>query len=197
LSEGIVLLKKYKNKIYIKYNKENHAGYLSAIISVGFLAYLFINNFNKIQFNNKWLDDYIHSNFIKVLFIIGLIIFIVISIMNKIFYSDYNYYIDLEEKKMHLINGRWKFKTENIIKLDEIKYMVIIRSEIIVGRYGKKMDKYKIDIYDCELNAYEIFDSMNYGFTLKIANKINDILNTEILKMTDINNYEGFRKRIL
>jgi hypothetical protein len=192
-----MLLEKDGNKIYIKYYKENYIGYISGIIMTVLFGIFLITGFDKINLGNKLLDNVLHNSFIKSLFIIGVIIFIIISMLNKIFYSDYNYYIDLMENNIHLIRGKWKFKNDNIINIKNIKKIVILKTEESVNKYGKAIDLYKIDLYDNELNAYEIYDDYNYPVIVEMVKELNKIIDSEILEKIDVNDYEGFRKRIV
>jgi hypothetical protein len=192
-----MLLEKEVNKIYIKYNKENYFGYLSGIISIGIAVIFFIKYYGEINFKTRWINDLIHGTFFRTLFIIGIITFIIISIIDKLFFKDYNYYLDLQDNKIHLINGRWKFKDEVTIDFGIIRNILITKSEEMVNRYGKTVDKYKIDIYDNELNAYEILNDYDYTIIINIAKELSEILVTEIIERTDINNYEEFRRRIM
>jgi hypothetical protein len=191
-----VALRKEGNKIFIKYNKENHIGYFSKVISVGVSCGIIIGYYNRFNSKFKWLNMALQSSFIKISLIIGVIIFMIISIMDKLFYSDFNYYLDLETKKIHLINGRWKFRKEEIIDFENIKNIVIIKTQYLKTKY-KTGDMYKIDLYDRELNAYEIFDSINYNHIKKVAMKIQNTINSEIIERINVNDYEGFRKRII
>jgi hypothetical protein len=192
-----MLLEKEGNRIYIKYNKENYFGYLSGIISIGIAVIFFIKYYEEINLKTRWINDLIHGTFFRTLFIIGIITFIIISIIDKLFFKDYNYYLDLQDNKIHLINGRWKFKDEVTIDFGIIRNILITKTVEMVNRYGKTVDRYKIDIYDNELNAYEILNDYNYTIIINKAKELSEILVTEIIERTDINNYEEFRRRII
>jgi hypothetical protein len=185
------------NKIFLKQNKENHMGYITGIIAIGIFCIFLINYFKGIKFDNDILDNFIHSDFFRIIFSIIIGVFIIISILNKLFYSDYSYYINLDENNINIINGRWKFKEEYIIEFEKIKNIVIIKSNQVDYRNKTKVEIYKIDIYDNELNAYELYDSTNYEIISKIASWLQSITKKEIIEKTNIDDYEGFRKRTI
>ncbi|GHU74004.1 hypothetical protein FACS189450_14510 [Spirochaetia bacterium] len=189
-------LRKKGDIIGIKYYKENYTGYFSRIISIGIACGIIIKYYNRFNSKYEWVNMALHSNLIKALLIIGLVLFIIFSIMNTLFGSDFNYYMDLETNKIHLINGKWKFRSEEIIDFENVKSIIIRKTEYMETRY-KKGDIYKIDLYDKELNAYEIFDSINFSYIKKVANDIQKITNAEIIEMIDIINYEEFKRRII
>jgi hypothetical protein len=68
---------------------------------------------------------------------------------------------------------------------------------MVIGDDGNKIYSYQIDIYDNELNAYEIYVLQEYDMANDIANKIKQIVGVELIDWSHIENYEGFRKRIL
>jgi uncharacterized membrane protein (DUF485 family) len=191
-----MLFRKEGNKVYIKYNKENHKGYFFGIISICVFGISVIKYFENITFESNFLNEYMKSNFVRIILIIGIIVFFIVSIMNKIFYSDYEYYLDLKDENIHLVNGIWKFKEEHIINFDKIKKIVIIKTKEIIGRNENSIDIYKIDIYDESLNAYEIYNSSDYEAIQKITLWLNSIIKKEIIEKINIYDYEGFRKRI-
>jgi hypothetical protein len=190
------MFKKQDDKLYLKYKNVNYAGYISAIVSLILLCVFIIRYFDRLNSNYKWVNMFLQSGFTRILLITGIMVFILISITNILFYSNYDYHINKKTKSIHLINGRWKFREEIVIGFSQIKNIVLIRCAETAADYGKTYI-YKIDIYDNELNAYEIYDSKNYDIMNNLATGIGKIVKSEVIDRTDIENYEGFKKRIL
>jgi hypothetical protein len=132
----------------------------------------------------------------KILLIIFIIVFLLISLFDLIFYSNCDYHINNKTKTVHFITGKWKFKKEIILNFEQIKNIVLYknveRSETEDG-----ITKYKIDLYDNELNAYEIFESTNFDKISMIATGIEKVTKIKVDDCTDVENYEGYIKRIL
>jgi hypothetical protein len=217
------MLKRINNKVYIKHKNEKISGYFLAILSAGILCIGIIDYFNKITeinfenkgfsmllendyleggfikilFENKWVVLFLQSSLAKILLTIGLIIFFVIFIIKIFFTQNYDYHIDIEEKRIHLINGKWKFGKEIILDFNEIKSIIIVHFVTKEDTTNEESYEYKIDIYDIELNAYEIYDHSEYEITREIAFEIGEILNIEVIDKADVENYEGFRQRVI
>jgi len=189
------MLRKDGEKIYIKYARKDFNQYVFSIISIiisGIVIFLFLNN---IETAYKGLNIALRSNFLKIFFIIGIIIYFIISITDILFFSNYDYHINTRTKNIYLINGRWKHKKEIILNFENIKYIVLF--EYVELEEDKKYQIFKIDIYDYELNAYEIYEHKNYNIIREMALEIKKYTNIEINDRTDVENYEGFRQRIL
>jgi hypothetical protein len=188
-------MKEKENKIYIQYKRENIICSIFSFVLLIFLCVFIIINFNNFEPEDNFTNMFIQNNLIKILIITGTLIFVGIFIIRIIFYSNCDYYLDIKNKKIHLINGTWKFKNEIILEFDQIKNIVLIESAEL-GEVGK-IYTFKIDFYDNELNAYEILKNKNYDIVKNIADKISKIINVEIIDWSHIENYEGYRKRIL
>ena len=141
------------------------------------------------------MNIFLQNRLTKILLIVGIVIFLCISIFNILFYSNYDYHINIQTNTIHFINGNWKFKNEIILDFANIKNIVLIQT-VIDGEDGK-IYSYQIDIYDNELNAYEINKNNNYNEIEALSTRIGKILNAEVIDRTQTENYEGFKKRII
>jgi hypothetical protein len=178
------------DKIYIKDKSKNFIG---NILLIAFLIIFCIFTFID---KNIWLNINLNNNFAYIFMQIILILFIGVSIIDIIFYSNYLILINAKTKCINFIMGRWKFYKKINLKFDQIRDLVLINFVEMVTDYGK-VYSYKIDIYDYELNAYEIYNDQDFGKIEKIALEIAEIIGIEINDWTHIENYEGYIKRII
>jgi hypothetical protein len=202
------MLEKEGDKIYIKkYRKNKFITYFFIIVSIIIMVILCISiftyDFNKgISLGNIVLKidfglfhSLLQNNFTKIILSICVISFIGIFIMNNLFYGDCDYYINIVTRKIHYLDGNWKFRKEIILEFEKIKSIILI--ENMEMQEGGKSYSYQIDIYDNELNAYKINVFSDYDMANKIAKKIGEIMGKEVIDWTHIENYEGYIKRII
>jgi len=189
------MLEKDGEITYIKYKDVNYLKNVFSIISLIILCFFVSMFFSKIESEYVWLNIVLQSYLAKIILITGIIIFLGISIPDILFYSNYDYHINIKTKKIHLINGRRKYKKEIILDFEQIKNIVLFKC-VNTGE-GRDIYTFKIDIYDNELNAYEIYESKMYVMVKKIALEIEKITKIKMIDRTDIDNYEGFIKRLL
>jgi len=203
-----MMLEKERNKIYIeKHRKNTFIMYFFTVVSViimiiicflifthDFTQRISIGNF-VINIDPGLLNYFLQNNFMKAVLSICVISIFMIFIINNLFYGDCDYYIDIVARKVYYINGRWKFKREIIVEFENIKNIVLIEN-MERGESGN-IYSYQIDIYDNELNAYKIYVLHNYDMANNIANRIGKIIGVEVIDWSHVENYEGYRKRIL
>jgi hypothetical protein len=138
---------------------------------------------------------FLQNNFMKAVLSICIISAFVIFNINNLFYGDCDYYMDTAARKVCYVNGKWKFKKEIIVEFENIKNIVLI--ENMERGEGGNIYSYQIDIYDNELNAYKIYDFNKYDMADNIAKKIAKITGVEVIDWSHVENYEGYRKRII
>jgi hypothetical protein len=205
-----MILEKEGNKLYIK--KHRKSKFIVSFFTI-FLMFIMVilcliiftydNNKNELHIGvfifkiDFGLFNYLLQNdFGKIILTICVICIFGLYIINYLFSGNCDYYIDVIERKIYYLDGKWKFKRTIIIDFENIKNIVLIEN-MIIGYEGKKIYSYRIDIYDNELNAYEIYVFKDYDTANNIANKIGKIIGIEVNDWSHIENYEGFRKRIL
>ena len=190
------MLHRKDDKIYIKQkSKTPIVNTLLLVFLIIFCIFTFFNT-NDIDSKNKWLNMDLDNNFVRIFMQIVLILLIGISILEIIFYNNYVIFINTKMKCFNFTIGRWKFSKKIILNFNQIKNLVLIKRMEMVADYGK-VYSYKIDIYDYELNAYEIYDDKDFDKIEKIALEIAEIVEIEINDWTHIENYEGYIKRII
>jgi heme/copper-type cytochrome/quinol oxidase subunit 2 len=192
----MVFLQK-NDTIYIKRKSLFWVGNIFLIILL--LAFIFVYGFfenNEISSKNNWWNINVHDSTIRIFIIIFIIMYIVFLIMNIIYYSNYYCYININEKNIYFINGRWKFTNKITLNFNQVKCIILLQNVCTEGEGGNRYS-YKIDIYDIELNAYELFEDTKYETTNKIAIKISEILDADVIDWTHVENYEGYKKRIV
>ena len=189
------MLTKDGDIIYIKRFHKSFWDYTFSILLTILLCVFAIFIFNNYKSDYKPVNIVLQSTFLKILMIIGILIFLRIKITDILFYSNYDYHINIKTKRIYLKNGRWKYKKEIILDFAQIKYILLL--EYVEEIEGRKNYIFKIDIYDNELNAYEIYESISCDIIAKVALDIKKYTNIEILDKTDTENYEGYRQRIL
>ena len=121
-------------------------------------------------------------------------VFVIFNI-NNLFYGGCDYYMDIVTRKICYVNGKWKFKREIIVEFENIKNIVLIENMKRVE--GGIIYSYQIDIYDNELNAYKINVFHDYDTANIIAKKIAKTIGVEVIDWSHVENYEGYRKRII
>ena len=180
-------LEKKGSKIYFNYQKESTPlGYFLSVagaMTVAILICLYI-----------WSKEEINS-FIKIILSCCVIVFMILSVLNNIFFSNYDYHINLITRKIIFSNGRLKHKKEIVLDFEQIKNIVLI--EKMENTEGGAFYWYQIDIYDNDLNAYKICSDTDHDKINKVALEIKNIIEAEIVDWTHIENYEGFRKRLI
>jgi hypothetical protein len=204
-----MILEKEGNRIYIEKNRKNifttwFFTIISIVIMILLCIIIFTYNANKEKYIGTFyfkidfglLNSLLQNNFGKTVLAICVISSIVIFIVNNLFYGDCDYYIDIVTRKIHYSNGKWKLKKEIILEFENIKNIVLIEN-MITGDEGGKSYSYQIDIYDNELNAYKVYIFSDYDAANNIANKIGVIIGVEVIDWTHVENYEGFKTRIL
>jgi len=205
-----MILEKEGNKIYIKkHRKSRFIVSLFTIILISIMIILCIiiftydNNKNEFHISSFILEvDFGLFNYLlqnssgKIILTICVICIFGLYIINYLFSGNCDYYIDIIDRKIYYLDGKWKFKRKIIIEFENIKNIVIIENMVIRDE-GKKIYSYRIDLYDNELNAYEIYVFKDYDMAYNIANKIGKIIGVEINDWSHIENYEGLKKRIL
>ncbi|QQO10870.1 hypothetical protein [Breznakiella homolactica] len=77
------------------------------------------------------------------------------------------------------------------IKTEDIRTIILRRHAFF------DWERFSIDIYDNALNAYECFDTYNYGRAEEAVKKIEESFDIPVADKTAVNGYEGFRKRIV
>ena len=189
------MLKKNGNIIYLKLKKGNFFGTIISIILLLIFCIILYYIYTKSTSEYIWMNMFLQNKLTKILFIIGIIIFVFISIFNILFYNNYDYHINLQTRKIYFINGKWKYKKEIILDFTQIKNIVLIET-VIQGEDGK-IYTYQIDMYDNDLNAYEIYKNKKFDEVKNISKKISEILNVEVIDWTHIENYEGYKKRVI
>jgi len=181
---------------YLKHKSKNIIGNIIFItFFILFCIFTFFSNI-EIDLNNKWWDIYFNNKYFKIFIQIALVLFITISIIDIVFYNNYYIVINNKKKCINITSGRWKFSEKINLNFDQIKYLVLTNNMEMVTDYDK-VYSYKIDIYDHELNAYEIYDDKNINKIGKIALEISETMRIEISDWTHIENYEGLKKRIV
>ena len=189
------MLEKNGNIIYLKNIKTNIFRNVFLIILLLILCVFVFYIFNNFTTEYDWMNIFLEQKITKIILIIGIIILLYIFIFNILFYNNYDYHINIQTNKIYFINGNWKFKKEIILEFSQIKNIVLI--ETVIEGEGSKIYCYQIDIYDNELNAYEIYKNKNYDEIKNISMKISKLLNIEVIDWTHIENYEGYKKRII
>jgi len=205
-----MILEKEGNKIYIKKHRKNRfivslftIILMSIMVILCIIIFTYDNNKNEFHMGSFILEvDFGLFNYLlkndsgKIILTICVVCVFGLYIINYLFSGNCDYYIDIIDRKIYYIDGKWKFKRKIIIEFENIKNIVIIEN-MVIGDEGNKIYSYQIDIYDNELNAYEINVFKDYDMANNIANKIGKIIGVEINDWSHIENYEGFRKRIL
>ena len=189
------MLERKGNLIYLKYIKKNiFENILSIILLLIFciLAYII---FNISTSEYDWINIFLQNKITKIIFIVGIVIFLYITIYNIIFYNNCDYHINMQTNKIYFINGNRKYKKEIVLDFIQIKNIILV--ETIIEGEGGKIYTYQIDLYDNELNAYEIYKNKNYDETKNISTKIGELVNAEVIDWTHIENYEGYKKRVI
>ena len=190
-----MVFEKNGNIIYLKYVKKNILrNIISIILLIISCIFIFIS-FNNYSSEYSWMNIFLQHRLTKILLIVGIMIFLCISIFDILFYSNYDYHINIQTNTLHFINGNWKYKNEIILDFADIKNIVLIQT-VVDGENGK-IYSYQIDIYDNKLNAYEICKNNNYDEIESLSTKIGKILNAEVIDCTQTENYEGYIKRII
>jgi hypothetical protein len=181
------------------------SGYVFAIIPVGIVCMGLISYFDKLReldfgnellalfadnfilkmlFEHQWLVALLRSSVAKILLIMGIILFFVISVIKLFFTQNYDYHIDMETEKVYLRNGTWKLRKEVILDFNEIKSIVLvhyIHHEMTEDNNRVATDAYKIELYDNAENAYAVYDNPDYDDAKKIALEIGEIINREVI----------------
>ena len=194
--EYMVFLQK-NDTLYIKRKNLFWVGNFFLIIFL--LIFLFFLNFlgnTEILPKGNWWNINEQNSTINIFITIFIIIYIGFLIMEIIYHSNYSCYININEKNIYFMNGKWKFTNKIVMNFNQVKCIILLQNVCTEGE-GGKIYTYKIDIYDIELNAYELFEDTKYEIINEIANKISEILKVELLDWTHVENYEGYRKRIL
>jgi hypothetical protein len=190
------VLHRKDDNICIKHKGKNLIGnILLLVFLIIFCIFTFFNTID-IHPEGKWLNIDLNNNYVKIFIQIVLILFIGISIMDLIFYNHSVIFINIKTKCVNFTIGRWKFSKKIILNFNQIKNIVLINCMEMVADCGK-VYSYKIDIYDYELNAYEIYADKDFDKIEKIALEIAEIVEIEINDWTHIENYEGYIKKII
>jgi hypothetical protein len=194
------MLDRFNNKIYLQYKRNDISRGIAAIIISGFGCFTFYNNIIAENYKLKVFNIFFQSKFLIVLFIIICITVFIGGVMNILFPNDIDYHIDLNIKKLVLIQGKKPFIKNISIDFCQIKEINLLKTkkqiEITDTRY-KTVDNYIIEIYDNNLNAYSCYDDMDVNKIIEIANELSIIFNVKIMDRTDCIDYEGFRQRVI
>ena len=171
------------------------------IVSIFFLIlssiFLFVIT-NDIDINNEWIENLLQNAIAKFLLILGFIVLLIISGISILFLNNHECFIDKDTGTIQLINGSWRFKKGIKIQFIEIKNIVLVlNAEFDRRSLDRKRITYSIHIYDNDLNAYEILEMKNYDKIKEIAIKTGKNIGVDVKDRTHIENYEGFKKRIV
>jgi len=176
LNDGLFLVKNYKKhrKLFVC---------LLLLCSIIFLVMIFL--FIK--------DKY--YNFFGLFFCVSMFI-ILIYIVNDVNEIIFN----IKEQKITFKYGLF-FRKMKEINIGELKEISINNAPAVIPDRAKRIigKKYNVDLIDKNLNAYRIYQSLDYTDELKtFAKNISEIINVELI---DKNNVEGymniFRKIII
>ena len=187
----------YKNneKIFFKNNKNIIGNIIFLFFLLLFCFFSFLN-IEEIEPKDNWWNINYNNNFLKTFIQIIFIIIIVILILDIIFYNNDIIIINRNTKNVIFTRGRWKFSKRIILPFNEIKNIILINN-MEMGSESGPVYSYKIDIYDYNLNAYEIYEDKNFEEIERIAQEIAKIIDKEINDWTHIENYEGYINRII
>jgi hypothetical protein len=190
------MLDRENNKVYIKYRKSSWAESTAVILYTGAAGIGIVRRYFEKGAQNELADIFFKSGLTLVILGAALFIGFIIFMVNTLFSSDINFFIDLNRRKLVLIQGKRPFKSEINLDFGEIREIVLVRTKFTVKKY-KSEYKYIIDIYDRQLNAYECYDETDFDIIQNTANEIGRIFNVGVLDKTDTDDYEGFIKRVV
>ena len=193
---NMVFEMEYDRVFYIKHKRKNFIGYFFSIVPLLMLCIFLLVNIFKMGSHYELLDRFFQNGIMKIVLTICIMVFLVFSVLNTLFFSNCDYYINPKTKRVYLIDGLWKFRQEVVLHFKQLKYIVIIQNVDLLSGYGDRCT-YSIDIYDNELNAYEVCRSKNYNGINKTAVWIGNLTRVEVIDRSRIKNYEGFKRRII
>ena len=169
LNDGLFLVKNYK-----KYRKL--FAYLSLLCSIIFLVMIFLVIKDK------------YYNFFSLFCCVSMFI-ISVYIVNDVKEIIFN----IKEQKIMFKYGLF-FKKVKEINIGELMEISINNTPAVIPNMAKRIigKKYNVDLIDKNLNAYRIYQSLDYVDELKtFAKNISEIINVELI---DKNNVEGYIK---
>ena len=193
------MLDRQNNKIYIQYKESALGGSIAAMIAS---AIGMINIYNIIMhgtYKLEMLNVFLKSKFTMAVCISICVIVFILGIVNILFSSDIDFHIDLNTKRLVLIQGRKPFLRNIVIDFTQIKEINIVRTEKMVqtGNRHKMIDHYIVDIYDRDLNAYSCYDNTGIETIMEIAEELSAVFGVSVVDRTHCTDYEGFKRRVL
>jgi hypothetical protein len=157
------------------------------------------NNVINGEYKLEALNIFFKSKFTIVLCISICVIVFIIGIVNILFSGDIDFHIDLNTKRLVLIQGRKPFLRNISIDFTQIKEINILRTEKTAraGNRYKPADHYILDIYDNDLNAYSCYDTADIETIIEIADELSMVFDVKVMDRTHCADYEGFKRRVL
>ncbi|GHV51877.1 hypothetical protein AGMMS49579_08180 [Spirochaetia bacterium] len=152
--------RKENNLLHIQYQRKHFKGFLK---DIGILPLVWIimileclDNILRVIFS-KYIPIMFKRKAVFLIIIFSLI-YITCRYLKMVFSDGINheYYINLETKKIYFVQGISIFKEKIILNFEQIRDIILVKKLYKIEDDGKKIYSYKIDIYDSELNAYEI-----------------------------------------
>jgi len=193
------MLDRQNNKIYIQYRKKSVGGSVGAVLFTGAACMSIYHQIINTHYKWEVLNIFFKSAFTTALLIIIFVVIGIIGVMNSVFSSDIDFHLDLNTRELILVTGRKPFVTKVTLAFNRIREINIIRTNIQSGNGNdyKAVNHFMLDIYDEDLNAYRCYDSIHLEHILAIASELSAVCDTTLKDRTAIEDYEGFKKRIL
>jgi hypothetical protein len=107
--------------------------------------------------------------------------------------------ISIKEQKISFKYGLFLKKIKEI-NIEELKEISINNAPAEIPNRAKKVigKKYNVDLIDKNLNAYRIYQSLDYTNELKyFANNISKIINIELIDKNNVEGYMNIFKKII